>query len=421
LNSAEGEYWQVATILFLTHRVPYPPDKGDRIRTFHMLRFLARRANVYLGCLADEQPQESTLVALRPLCSDLTIATLGRLRWLGALASFAGGGTISEGAFQSSALTSSLGTWASEVSFDACLVSSSAMFPYLRLPGLRHLPAVVDFMDVDSQKWLDFAAATTGPKRWLYRMEGQRMRRLEQRICGQARAVLLVSQAEANLFARICPWEGVRVVPNGVDLDYFRAPALASDDGSCVFIGALDYLPNVDACCWFTREVWPALRRVRPEATLRLVGRQPVPAVRRLAEVPGVEVVGQVPDVRPYLNKAAVAVAPLRLARGVQNKVLEAMAASKPVVSSPEALVGLTGLDVPVLTATEPLEWVNVLSRLLSNQGLRTQLGEAGRRYTEEHRDWDRSLRPLEDLLGLEKSEGKAPTSLCATEEGAHS
>ncbi len=411
----------MATILFLTHRVPYPPDKGDRIRTFHMLRFLARRANVYLGCLADEQPAESTLAALRPLCSGLTIATLGRLRWLGALASFAGGGTISEGAFHSSALTSTLRTWTSQVSFDACLVSSSAMFPYLRLPGLRHLPAVVDFMDVDSQKWLDFAAATTGPKRWLYRMEGQRMRRLEQRICGQARAVLLVSQAEANLFARICPWEGVRVVPNGVDLDYFRAPALPSDDGSCVFIGALDYLPNVDACCWFTREVWPALRRVRPEATLRLVGRQPVPAVRRLAEVPGVEVVGQVPDVRPYLNKAAVAVAPLRLARGVQNKVLEAMAASKPVVASPEALVGLAGLDVPVLTATEPLEWVNVLSRLLSNQGLRAQLGEAGRRYTEENRDWDRCLRPLEDLLSMESSRGTAPTSLCATEGVTHS
>ncbi len=275
---------------------------------------------------------------------------------------------------------------------------------------------MVDLIDVDSQKWFDYAAADRGLRALLYRTEGRRLRALEQTLPSWARAATVVSAPEVDLFQQFCSWDGIRAVTNGVDLDYFRPapphPQPLSPKGrgeqdnpaenGCVFVGALDYRPNVDAACWFAKEVWPLIRRRYPGACLRLVGRQPVPEVLRLAQVPGIEVVGQVPDVRPYVAGAAVAVVPLRIARGVQNKVLEAMALGKPVVASPQALTALRDkLDLPALTAAEPQEWVDHVAQLFDNPTLRQELGTAGRRYVEANHDWERCLEPFADLLGL--------------------
>ncbi len=389
-------------LLYLVHRLPYPPDKGDRIRAYHVIRHLARRARVHLACLADEPVPEESVRRLEALCARVRVVRLGPSRWGRALSSMARGGTVTAGAFSSPRLVRVLREWAGGTPFAAALASSSAMVPYLRRRELSGVPAVVDLVDVDSQKWFDYAAAERGPAAALYRAEGRRMRRLEAALPSWARAVTLVSEAETELFRSFCPSPDVHTVPNGVDLDYFKphAPALAED--GCVFVGALDYKPNVDAATWFCREVWPAVVREHPDARVRLVGRQPVAEVRRLAEVPGVEVVGQVPDVRPHLARAAAAVAPLRIARGVQNKVLEALAMRKPVIASPQALAGLRErLDLPALTATSPAEWAEHVSRLLGDEPLRRQLGAAGRRYVESYHSWDRCLEPLSELLGL--------------------
>jgi sugar transferase (PEP-CTERM/EpsH1 system associated) len=390
-------------VLYVVHRLPYPPDKGDRIRAFQVLRHLAGAAAVHLACLADEPADPGAVRALEELCERVAVVRLGPGRWLRALGSLARGGTVTEGAFASPELGATLRDWGRETHFDACLASASGMAPYLRLPELRGVPAVIDLVDVDSQKWLDYAAAARGPRAWLYRTEGRRLRRLEGGLASWARALTVVSDAEAELYRGICPSGPVHAVRNGVDLDYFR-PRSGPVEPACLFLGALDYRPNVDAVCWFCDEVWPAVRDRRPKGKLYLVGRKPAPAVRWLAGRAGVELVGPVPDVRPYLARAALTVVPLRIARGVQNKVLEALAMGKATVISPACRAGLrVEPGAEVLVASSPSEWVAAVLRLLDDEALRDRLGAAGRRHVEEECCWGRCLEPLPTLLGLKE------------------
>lgn len=394
-------------ILYVVHRVPYPPDKGDRIRAFHLLRFLSQHAAVHLACLADEPITDEVVKALEGYAARVAVFPVGGWsRWRRILGSLALGGTATEGAFHSTSLQTAFRAWCADTSFHATLSSSSAMAWYQQLPGLRHVPAVIDLVDVDSQKWFDYARASRGPRSWLYGLEGRRLRRLEQRLSTWARAVTVVTEAEANLYRQFAPGAAVHAIGNGVDLEYFQ-PSTVPEEPACVFVGALDYRPNVDAACWFSRAVWPAIHRARPEVKLYLVGRRPTAAVQSLAAIPNVEVIGQVPDVRPYLQRSAVAVVPLQIARGVQNKVLEAMAMSKAVIASPMTLAGLRGGSTPgVVMASTLEEWTAAVLRLLDDASLRRELGETGHRYVAEHHCWDRCLEPFLDLLQLRKRPG---------------
>jgi polysaccharide biosynthesis protein PslH len=389
-------------VLYIVHRVPYPPDKGDRIRAFHVLRHLSRRANVHLACLADEPIDEHVHPALAQYTRRVAIVPIGRwqrkLRMVGSLLR---GCTASEGAFSAPALRALLSRWCSETRYEAVLVSASSLIPYLRQPELADIPAIVDLVDVDSQKWLDYADAGCGPKSWLYRLEGRRLRQLEQGLPAWAHAVTLVSEQEAALYRQFSAAGPVHAIVNGVDLEYFQ-PQPCATSPTCVFVGALDYRPNVDGAVWFCTEVWPAIHHRRPDATLSLVGRNPTPAVRRLAAIPGVEVIGQVPDVRPYIAAAAVVVVPLQIARGVQNKVLEALAMSRAVVASPPSLEGLgTQPGVHLEAAQTPTEWLESVLHLLANPAVRRTLGAAGRRYVEDHHHWQHCLAPFDELLRL--------------------
>jgi sugar transferase (PEP-CTERM/EpsH1 system associated) len=390
-------------VLYLVHRVPYPPDKGDRIRAYHLLRWLAPRTDVYLACLADEPVTAEVTGALRSMVREVAVVPVGGWsRRFRILRSLVCGRTATEGAFASRELAETVTDWAQRVDFDACLTSASSMVPYLRLPALRNTPAVVDLVDVDSQKWFDYAAASWGPRAWLYRLEGRRLRRMERPLPTWARGVLLTSEAEVNLYRQFAADGPIYSVNNGVDLEYFQ-PAPPAGGARCVFVGALDYRPNVDAAIWFCREVLPDIRRRRPEVRVALVGRKPVSAVHELGHLPGVEVVGQVPDVRPHVAGATVVVAPLRIARGVQNKVLEALAMAKATVASPAALGGVKATPGRhLLAATTPAEWTESVLRLFNDDAFRTALGAAGRRYVEGQHSWESCLQPLEGILGLE-------------------
>jgi sugar transferase (PEP-CTERM/EpsH1 system associated) len=388
-------------ILLVTHRVPFPPDKGDRIRTFHLLRFLADHGRVHLASLSDEPLKARTASALATLCHRVVIVPIGRFHRLRGLRSLAFGGTISAGVFRSRRLKEIIQSWAAETSFHSAVASASSVAHYLEIPNLARARRVVDLVDVDSQKWRDYAAVSRMPMSWIYGMESRRLRRLERSICNWASAVTLVSERESQLLRENASTPNIYTVTNGVDLEYYE-PAAGGSESGCVFVGALDYMPNVEGICWFARSVWPNVRQWRPEARLAIVGRKPVAAVQDLKAIPGVDVIGQVPDVRPYLASSAVVIAPLRIARGLQNKVLEAMAAGKPVVASPAALAGFGDRpDLPAWAASDAAEWVAILTNLLVDPAKRRQLGEAGRVFAETYHNWNSCLEPFSDLLGL--------------------
>lgn len=390
-----------AEVLYLVHRLPYPPDKGDRIRAYHLIRFLSERARVHVACLADEPFDDRALAPLRSACAELSIVSMGPWRRrLGALGSLLAGRTASEGAFDAHGLRTIVRQWVARTRFQSVLLSSSSMVPYLTEVGA--VPAVVDLVDVDSEKWLEYAKADRGPRRWLHGTEGGRLRRLEAELPERVRAVTVVSAAEAVLLKSFCRRpENVHVVANGVDLEYFRPQEkVGGTEPSCLFVGALDYRPNVEGAVWFCREVWPSIRARTPTAVFRLVGRKPAPEVLRFARMSGVEVVGSVPDVRPYLAQATVVVVPLHLARGTQNKVLEALAAGKAVIASPQSLNGISPhAGTHLLSASSPAEWTAQVVELFGDASKRNCLGDEGRRFVEEHHDWNRTLKPLEPLV----------------------
>jgi sugar transferase (PEP-CTERM/EpsH1 system associated) len=398
------------TILYLTHRVPHPPNRGDRIRTYNFLRYLAQRTNVWLGCLADEPVSDETRQVLGELCEKVAIVPVEpHLRWVRAGLSFALGRTISEGAFNSPELKATVRRWATEARFDSTLCSSSALTPYLRLTEFIPTGHHVDLIDVDSEKWFDYSQSSSAPKSWIYGLEARRMRRLESSLSEWMRGIAVVSEPEARLYRSFRPDGRIQAIPNGVDVDYFSpvsgrsANRNSEQTSGCVFVGALDYKPNVDGICWFAREIWPAILKQRPDETLKIVGREPVAEVRELNSLPGVEVVGTVPDVRPFLSDASVAVVPLRIARGVQNKVLEALAMAKAVVASPDPLVGLDVEDgTHLFTAREPDEWVARVLELLDDASLRGDMGLAAQAYVTANHRWEQCLASLNKFLGLD-------------------
>lgn len=397
-------------ILVVAHRVPYPPDKGDRIRVFHLLKYLSGFASLHLACLADEPVADGALGVLNGICKRVAVVPLGPGRWLRGIGSLVRGRSISEGAFSSPQLKHVLRIWAATTRFRAAIASSSAVAPYLWTGKLVKVPAVVDLIDVDSQKWFDYATASSFPRSWLYRVEGRRLRSAEQGIASWAEAVTLVSESEADLLRRHVPQGRIHAAGNGVDLDFFEPEISPQAGEGCIFTGAMDYRPNVDAVSWFAKEVWPTVRAANPTATFRVVGRSPTKAVQRLAAVAGIEVTGAVADVRPYLRSAAVAIAPLRIARGVQNKVLEALAMAKPVVATPAALAGFRN-DVPAIRADSPVEWIDRINHLLENSDERRVVGGMGREFAERLHDWNRCLEPFRELLGLSTTRTDAESS----------
>jgi len=271
------------------------------------------------------------------------VEVLPRLALPKALVRFACGDCLNTAYYRSPRMLAHIERLAREVRFAAAIAYSAVMGPF----APRGIPLLFDSVDVDSEKWFQYAAVRRPS--FLYALEARRMRALEIRVGQQARCTFLSTAAELALYQSFAPGVHAKRMENGVDFDYFTpqaAPADLAGRQAAAFIGAMDYYPNVDAACWFASEVFTQLRRVIADVEFWIVGRNPTKAVRKLARIPGITVTGAVPDIRPYIAAASSIVVPLRIARGIQNKVLEPLAMDKPVLVSPAVARTFTP-DIP--------------------------------------------------------------------------
>lgn len=396
-------------ILFLVHRAPFPPDRGDRIRSFHLLRALAGQAPVHLVAFADTEADRQAAEALRPLCASIHVELRRRPRVLAAAQAFARGCPISVEAFASRSVQAAVDRLLATKPIDAIVAFSSQMAQYVPADrgGRRFL---MDFVDVDSAKFAAYADDARPPMRWLWAREADRLFRWERKVAAQADLSLFVSEAEAALFrerTRIRP-SRVSVIENGVDLERYDPalvfpplpPAVRGREPLIVFTGQMDYPPNVEAVVHYATRTLPRVRDAVPDACFAIVGRNPVASVRRLASLPGVRIVGEVPDIRHWIVAADVVAAPLLVARGIQNKVLEAMALGRPVVASPAAFEGIDAVPGrEIIVAGRDADAAEATIALLEDKPRARALGAAARSRMVARYGWEGRLAVLPLLL----------------------
>jgi sugar transferase (PEP-CTERM/EpsH1 system associated) len=387
----------VADILFLAHRVPYPPDRGDKIRSFHILRHLARHHRVHLGAFADDEADKAHAAGLAPLVHRCHVEVHAR----GRAASLARGLLTRAPASVAALASRTMGEFVDEVlateRIDRVYVFSGQMAQYA--PDDR--PFVMDFVDIDSEKFADYARAARPPISWLWAQEARRLAAYEREVAGRAVVSLFVTEAEAALFrarTSLSP-ECVQVLENGIDADRFRPePSQQPREPLIVFTGQMDYPPNVEAAAGFAKHALPLVRERRPDARFAIVGRNPDPALDDLGD--SVDVIGEVPDTRPWLARAAAVVAPLRLARGIQNKVLEAMAMARPVVASPAAFEGVDAVPGEhLLVADGWAAEADAVAALIADPTRGDAIGAAARARIVARYGWDARLAPLDRML----------------------
>ncbi|QAY79163.1 TIGR03087 family PEP-CTERM/XrtA system glycosyltransferase [Sphingosinicella sp. BN140058] len=394
----------MSEILFLAHRIPYPPDRGDKIRSWNILKALAGLGTVHLAAFADDEADAAHLPALGAALggrlgeAHVEIRRTGRAA--AALRALASGKPVSLTLFDSRELRSFVDRISRERPISTCFAFSGQMAQFVP-KGAR---LVMDFVDMDSAKFQAYAGAG-GLLAPIHQREAEKLFAFERATAARAAVSLFVSDAEAALFkARAALADAdIRALHNGVDLDFYD-PHARFERGSrseaplLVFTGQMDYAPNVDAVRWFAQAVLPAV----PTARFAIVGRNPSDAVRRLASHPRILVTGAVPDVRTWLAAADVVVAPLRIARGIQNKVLEAMAMARPVVASPAAFEGIEatpGRDLLVADTADAQ--AKTIRHLLCDPVRAATIGAAARRRMEEAYRWEVRLAPLANIVGI--------------------
>lgn len=395
------------SLLFLTQRIPYPPNKGEKIRCLQILQHLQRSYDIHLGCLVDDPHDLQHVPTLRALCADAYFARLDRRRaGLTCLRGLLTGEPLSVTFYHDRGLAAWVRRVLREVRPEAIFVYSSNMAPYvLDLRGSEQV-CVVDLVDVDSEKWRAYAQTVSFLMRWIHLREWHRTAQLEGRILRECDWSTFVSAEEAALFARLQPshHDRIRAISNGVDSTYFDpshgfdAP-FATDCLNFVFTGTMDYPPNVDAVTWFAQTVLPLIRHRAPGARFHVVGSNPTPKVRGLTALDGVFVTGRVPDVRPYVAHATAVVAPMRIARGIQNKVLEAMSMARPVIVTPDGLEGIDAVPgAEVLLAATPEELAAACLHAACTAG--AAIGRAARDRVVRDYTWAERLRGFDALLG---------------------
>lgn len=401
-------------LLLLCHRIPYPPDKGDKIRAFHLLQYLCEHYSVHLGTFIDDKNDLQYRSHIESLCTSVKFVEISPLwRRLFSLTALIGKQPLSNRFYFSKALQKWVNSILQKHSAIPVVAYSSTVAQFVMNSVEASTGSkIIDFVDIDSDKWRQFAERKRWPMSWIYNREFKSLQAFELKACEWADTSYFVSKREADDFSKLVPAQHAARVDyysNGVDRAYFQESLQLSnpfDTSECkpiVFTGAMDYWPNADAVEWFAHKVLPRLREIDSEYTFYIVGSKPAKSVLKLKSLPGVVVTGRVEDIRPYVQYSYVAVAPMRIARGVQNKVLEAMSMKRPVVLTDMALEGINASDkAQVLVANEVEQFVECIVGLDAEQS--DQLGLQARIVVEQDFDWTDNLSKLHKKLLLEQS-----------------
>jgi sugar transferase (PEP-CTERM/EpsH1 system associated) len=387
-------------VLFLTHRLPYAPNRGDRVRAFHIVRTLAPAFELELVSLVHDQHELAQAESIRTLGVRVAGYPVARLNnYAKAIVHLGGRRPLTHVLLDARGLVPSLAEIVRNRRPDVVLAFCSSMARFALEPPLSDLPLVLDLVDVDSEKWAAMATTASWQRRWLYQREARHLARFERQAATRAFATLVVNERESVSLKRIVPDAAIRVVPNGVNSAELRPRTAPTESADVIFCGVMNYAPNVHGVLWFAREVWPLVRARRPDALFRIVGSDPTAAIRRLASKrDGIEVTGTVADVRNHLWNGAVSVAPLMTARGVQTKVLEAIAAGLPAVVTSQVSGGLPpelNAAYRVADSAEAFAAETVSLLALSGRERRAVAAQANLAAL----TWDARLAPLHEIL----------------------
>jgi polysaccharide biosynthesis protein PslH len=386
-------------ILYLCHRFPFPPKRGGKIRPFNMIRHFAREHEVTVGSLVRSDAEAKEGAGLADYCANYKMARVRNLVQAGRmLARLPTPAPSSFGFFHSPELARWVRERLAHERFDLIFVHCSSVAPYVA--AVRNVPKILDFGDMDSQKWLEYARYKAFPLSLGYALEGHKLVREERRLARKFDLCTATTRGEWETLESYRTGVSTDWFPNGVDSEYFAPSDEPYDPDTIAFVGRMDYYPNQECMFDFCRRTLPLLQAKRRTLKLLIVGADPSPAVLRLADLPGVTVTGSVPDVRPYLRRSALMVAPLNIARGTQNKILESMALGIPVVTSRVAAAGVDAIDgTHFLAGCSPDEYAQAILRVIDDAGLRRRLSVAGRERMLTHHVWERSMQRLDKIV----------------------
>jgi sugar transferase (PEP-CTERM/EpsH1 system associated) len=386
-------------ILYLCHRFPYPPRRGGKIRPFNMIRHLARSHEVVVCSLARSAREAEEARGIAPHCSTFEVVlvneTVQKLRMVATLPTHV---TASTAYFHSPALARAIARRLAAQRYDLVFVHCSSVAHYVR--HLRGVPKILDFGDMDSHKWLEYARYKPFPLSLGYWWEGRRLLAYEKRLARDFDLCTATTRAEWETLEGYGTGAATDWFPNGVDSEYFAPDAGGHDPDTIAFVGRMDYYPNQRCMLDFCRDTLPLLKRRRPGIRLMIIGADPSAQIRALAALDGVTVTGSVPDVRPLVRRAALTVAPLTIARGTQNKILEAMALGVPVVASRVAAGGVDAVaGEHLLVADTPDEQCAAIDGILRDPAQRARLAQAGRARVLSHHAWPQSMQRLDAIV----------------------
>ena len=391
-------------LLFITHNVPFPPNKGEKIRSYHIIHELSKKHSIHLISLVRDNEDLQYQADLEKFCDSVTLIPLNPLlSKIFALLALVGGYPITFGYFFSRKAKKLINEAIAKENYDATFAICSSVAQYL-YPHKKQF-TLIDYVDIDSAKWKQYAEISSFPMSWVYAIEHKRLGDWERKICSRFNISLLTTEKEKERLAKLASGQEDKIIvcPNGIDTEYFfplkQVKEEQKDQGkSIVFTGQMDYLPNIDAVIYFYRHVLPKIIETNKDVKFIIVGRNPDPKLEEVCTE--AQITGEVEDIRPFLHSASVFVAPLRLAFGVQNKVLEAMACKIPVVSTSRILPGMTAkIGSDLLVADSPSDFAKAVSELLDDDSLRVKVASSGYSYVIANHDWQAVTEIIESRL----------------------